>query len=365
MKARDAGRAPIQVVARMRIAAAQFHPRVSEWQPIAEADAGVDAGGAMPQDPVVARGEYLVRHVAGCMECHTPRLPSGRFDESKLLSGVENLADAEPDDDARGALHSRNLTPDDRTGLGRWSDEQIKDAFQHGVDDEGTVLHWFMPYWIFRNMEAADADAVVAFLRSIPIVVHNVADNQPNAVDLRKPYVPYQLPVEQLPTTRLRADHTDFASAQHGRYLATSVTPCLLCHTPAADSDPSIPIDVGRAFTGRRQFVPIKLGTKTAVGEEPPFIESFNLTPHEHGIGAWSPADVSRLLRQGVSPKGLPTCDPMPSYTGGSFTGMTEDDALDLGNYFTSLAPKDTGEIPVCCTACHNNSMDGEDAGGL
>ena len=59
------------------------------------------------------RGEYLVRHVAACNECHTPRLPSGAPDESKLLSGVESLIDLEPDDDSRGMLHSRNLTPDD------------------------------------------------------------------------------------------------------------------------------------------------------------------------------------------------------------------------------------------------------------
>jgi mono/diheme cytochrome c family protein len=101
----DAGRTPQRPLeARMRVAAAQFHPRAPSSASTHDApDAGVpDAGVLTPVDPVVARGEYLVRHVAGCMECHTPRLASGAFDETKLLSGVEDLADVEPDDDARG-----------------------------------------------------------------------------------------------------------------------------------------------------------------------------------------------------------------------------------------------------------------------
>ena len=79
-------------------------------------DAGTRGAPDAALDPAAvqrARGEYLVRHVAGCKECHTPRLLSGDFDEAKLLSGVENLTDLEPGDATRGSLHSRNLTPDD------------------------------------------------------------------------------------------------------------------------------------------------------------------------------------------------------------------------------------------------------------
>ena len=218
----------------------------------------IDAGA--PVDPMVARGEYLVRHVGGCMDCHTPRLLSGRFDESRLLSGIEELFDVEPDDPARGLLHSRNLTPDEKTGLGRFSDAQIKKAFQQGIDDESTVLHWMMPYWIFRNMSDADADAIVAFLRSIPAVVHSVPDNQPNAVDISKPYEPYTLPLDQVPDSVLGEDDPNRESAQRGRYIATALSPCLLCHTPEQTSDGAIPIDLARAYSGRRKFIPAPLG---------------------------------------------------------------------------------------------------------
>jgi mono/diheme cytochrome c family protein len=319
-----------------------------------------DAGAPLdPAELMRMRGEYLVRHVAGCMECHTPRLASGAFDESKLLSGVENLADVEPDDAARGALHSRNLTPDKKTGLGDWTDKQIKRAFQQGIDDEGQVLHWMMPYWIFHNMNAADADAIVAFLRSIPKVVHDVPENQPNAIDTHDRSAAFVLDPALIPETTLDPAHADHASAERGRYLASSVAPCMLCHTPPLASDARVPTDTAKIFTGRRRFIPVKLGTPA--DENAPKIESWNLTPHENGIGAFSANDLANVLRKGVGRTGLPVCDPMPSYDGGSFRGMSAQDALDLGHYFTTIPPKDSGVVPVCCSACHGDDVD--DAG--
>src|SRR5436190_1914705 len=53
-------------------------------------DGGGDDSGLM-SDPV-ARGAYLVNHVAACGDCHTPRNADGSFDESRALSGVACLA---------------------------------------------------------------------------------------------------------------------------------------------------------------------------------------------------------------------------------------------------------------------------------
>jgi mono/diheme cytochrome c family protein len=341
----------------VRFHAPSAAPDASAVGDAGSADAGLDAQGM-----VRARGAYLVRHVAGCMECHTPRLPSGAFDEHELLSGVEGFADLEPGDDSRGLIHTRNLTPDGKTGLGHWSDEQIKRAFQHGLDDESQVLHWMMPYWIFASMHDDDADAIVAYLRSIPAVVHSVPANQPNAVDMRKPYVAYVLPEDAIPRSTLALDDPARASADRGRYLASGVAPCMLCHSPPQPDDGAMPLDPARAFSGRRKLLAVKFGAGV---QEAPLIETFNLTPHVNGIGTWTAIDVANVLRAGVAPTGLPTCDPMPSYFGGSFRGMNEQDAHDLGSYFTTIPAQDSGVIPACCSACHGDMMmDGDgDAG--
>jgi mono/diheme cytochrome c family protein len=365
----DAG-GPARSDAAIRLGVPRFHlpqrPGAALGGPDAAAHArdgaASDATSDADPDPAAelrARGEYLVRHVAGCMECHTPRRRSGAFDESRLLSGVESLIDLEPADDARGLIHSRNLTPDETTGLGKWSDEQIKRAFQEGIDSEQKVLHWTMPYWIFANMRDADADAIVAYLRALPAVAHEVPVNQPNAIDTSDRYDAYLLPRAIAHSTLERA-HPGYESAQRGRYLAGGVAPCLLCHTPPDPDDPGVPIDFARAFSGRRAMEGVKLGTALEGDERPPLIESFNLTPHENGIGGWSAQDLANLLRHGVAPTGLPVCDPMPSYFGGTFRGLSEQDALDLGHYFTTIPAQDSGVIPSCCTACHRDAMDAD-----
>jgi hypothetical protein len=226
------------------------------------------------------------------------------------------------------------------------------------------VLHWLMPYWIFRNMSDADADAIVKYLRSIPAVVHNVPENQPNAVDVQKPYRAYTLDLADVPDSTLSESDPNYASARRGRYIATALSPCLLCHTPPDPENAALPIDVPRAFTGRRKFAPAPLGLAVEGIDDVPQIESQNLTPHANGIGAWSVDDVANALRAGVG-RTLPVCDPMPSTNpGDTFRGMQPQDALDLGRFFTTLPPKDSGVIPECCVACHQPPGDA-DAGDL
>lgn len=302
------------------------------------------------------RGEYLVRHVALCVECHSARRPSGRIDETRLLAGVRDAFDLDPANDARGALHARNLTPDRNTGLGDWSDDEIKNAFQHGMSRDGHVLHATMPYWVYHLMTPEDADAVVAFLRALPAVEHALPERQPLPVE---PEEPYHLPDDVIPHGNVDPLLPEFAQAERGRYLAAGAGLCVYCHTPPPD-DGVLPLDLERIFAGRRRFAPVRLATPL---EEPaPVIETRNLTPHATGLGEWSATEIANALRYGVSRNGLPVCDPMPSTFGGALLGMTEQDALDIGTYLKTIPPKDSGEIRACCSACHG-AMDA-DAGG-
>ena len=79
---------------------------------------------------VLERGEYLVRSVAGCGECHTPRDAQGNLDRSQWLAGVANRFDLTPDDDTTGGISAPNLTPEH---LATWTDAQIERAFLDGV----------------------------------------------------------------------------------------------------------------------------------------------------------------------------------------------------------------------------------------
>jgi mono/diheme cytochrome c family protein len=117
-----------------------------------------------PAGVTVERGRYLTT-VAGCKDCHSPRLPDGvHFDEEHLLSGggvVFHTADGRP-------LVPPNLTPDPDGGLGGWSDDEIIRAIRTGVGKDGRRLDPAMPSSASLGaLTDEDVRAVVEFLRSL------------------------------------------------------------------------------------------------------------------------------------------------------------------------------------------------------
>jgi mono/diheme cytochrome c family protein len=62
-------------------------------------------------------------------------------------------------------IYAPNLTPDVQTGLGSWSDEQVKNAILTGTDDQGSALCTTMPR--FSTLSDDGALALVAYLRSV------------------------------------------------------------------------------------------------------------------------------------------------------------------------------------------------------
>src|SRR5262249_11103180 len=99
--------------------------------------AALGASAAAAQTPL-ERGRYLVHTDSPCLNCDRPRGPNGpQFD--KALSG--GLRFDEPPFDVTAS----NITPDPETGIGKWSDADIKKALLEGVRPAGHHLAEVMP----------------------------------------------------------------------------------------------------------------------------------------------------------------------------------------------------------------------------
>jgi hypothetical protein len=62
---------------------------------------------------------------------------------------------------------SRNITSDPDQGLGKWTDDQIKDAITKAVRPNGEKLAGPMAYYWYAKITPDDLDAIVAFMRTI------------------------------------------------------------------------------------------------------------------------------------------------------------------------------------------------------
>jgi mono/diheme cytochrome c family protein len=120
---------------------------------------------ALADDAQVSRGRYLVT-IAGCSDCHTPGALLGTPDMKRYLGGSD-VGFAIP---GAGVFVGQNLTPDKETGLGKWTDGQVIAAFRTGKTPEGRGLSPVMPYPALSHLSDADAQAIVAFLKSLPAV---------------------------------------------------------------------------------------------------------------------------------------------------------------------------------------------------
>jgi len=118
----------------------------------------------------VARGKYLVS-INGCNDCHTPGYFFGKPDATKYLGGSD-VGFAMP---GLGVFVGPNLTPDKETGLGDWTNDQIVTAITTGKLPDGRMLAPIMPYKAFANLTKSDAQAIAAYLQSLPAVKHKVA----------------------------------------------------------------------------------------------------------------------------------------------------------------------------------------------
>jgi len=111
----------------------------------------------------IAYGAYLAGPVGHCMECHTAH-KGPALDMSRFGAGGFEL----PDLGHPGATTvSRNITPDPETGLGKWSNADIKRAIVLGIRPDGTKLTRTMPFAWYNKMTSDDLNDIVFYLRSL------------------------------------------------------------------------------------------------------------------------------------------------------------------------------------------------------
>jgi mono/diheme cytochrome c family protein len=110
------------------------------------------------------RGAYLVEVLGHCGECHTPRNLAGAMRRDRTLSGNPDG----PEDE-----RIPNITPDEETGIGRWSEREIEVFLQLGMMPDGDFAGGSMGP-VIRNstskLTAEDRTAIATYLRSLPAI---------------------------------------------------------------------------------------------------------------------------------------------------------------------------------------------------
>jgi mono/diheme cytochrome c family protein len=249
------------------------------------------------------RGGYLVNTLMTCNNCHTPMGPQGP-DFSKALSGGLSW------DEPPFKVTAPNITPDPDTGIGKWTDAQIKTALRKGKRPDGSNLAPIMPTGFYELLTDKDVDAIVAYLRTVkpvknqaPAPVYKMAFQRDIPPSAEKPMAEADLsnPVKK------------------GFYLVTAAH-CMECHTPMDK--------------GRHDFKRLGAGGTEFPGPWGKSV-SRNITSHkEKGLGAWTDDEIKRAITQGIHKDGTKLKPPMgyPYYA-----RMTPDDLNAVVAYLRTV----------------------------
>lgn len=270
---------------------------------------------------MIERGAYLANHVAVCIDCHSTR-DFSKF-SGPVIPGTEGKGGDVFDHSMGfpGVFYARNITSDPETGIGKWTDGEVYRAFATGVSRNGDPLFPVMPYKSYANMTTNDAYAIVAYIRSLDPIKHEVPKSEPDfPMNLILRTIPSGKPT---PTDERTLDD----ELVRGKYLLT-IAACAECHTP---QEKGAPVE-GKYLAGGFEF-------KAPNGA---ILRSANITPDKQtGIGNWTEeAFVQRFKNYGkpevttakLAPDAFNTIMPWTMYA-----GMEEADLKAIYKYLMSV----------------------------
>jgi hypothetical protein len=117
---------------------------------------------------IAERGRYILM-TSGCTGCHVTPGPRGLVYDM-YMAGELKMVHGQA-----GTAVARNLTPDADTGLGKWTDEEIKLVLRSGIRPDGRQeFHRFMPWPAFSRWSEEDRHAVVVYLRTLKPIRHRI-----------------------------------------------------------------------------------------------------------------------------------------------------------------------------------------------
>lgn len=129
----------------------------------------------------VAYGAYVINQAA-CKECHT-QVDKGQIIEALAFSGGREFQLANG-----SIVRSANITPDDKTGIGKWTREMFIQRFKIYADSSRVVpvsspdaFNTIMPWTMYANMTDEDLGAIFTYLQSMKPVANAVVKFTPPA----------------------------------------------------------------------------------------------------------------------------------------------------------------------------------------
>jgi len=288
--------------------------------------ATVPASALPPYAPDIANGRTMF-NAGGCASCHAvPNKDPDKVDPTRLGGGLALPCPF-------GTFYVPNISPDQRDGIGGWSEADFVTALWDGTAPDGSHLFPAFPYTSFRHMQLNDVRDLFAYLKTLPAVPGKV-----RPPDLQFPFsIRRMVGVWKLLYLRggpFVPDPSQSAQWNRGAYLVRGAGHCAECHSP------------------RNALGGIIESERFAGGPSPdgngwvPNITPAGLGHSPLGDIHWTEDDITSFLGDGMNPVG--------DFAGGGMAEvirntslLSHDDRAAMAAYIVSLPPRTGPEPPT------------------
>lgn len=132
-----------------------------------------------PKDPIpepdttnkLAWGKYLALYQLECYACHSKSFETMNMLEPEKSEGFFGGGNAIGTSDG-SRISSLNLTPDEETGIGKWSEDQFINAVRYGIVPKGPALR--LPMMPFVHLTDSELKAIFAYLQTVPKISNKI-----------------------------------------------------------------------------------------------------------------------------------------------------------------------------------------------
>ena len=286
-------------------------------------------------------GRYLVE-AGDCRDCHTN-------------TGGQPFAGGRPIQTPFGTIYSSNITPDQETGIGGWSDDQFYRAMHQGVAADGDYLYPAFPYPWYTKVTHEDVLAIRAYLRTLDPVK---AQRRPNDLVWPLDYRSVMRGWNELflKEGEFSPDSTKSAEWNRGAYLVEGLGHCGACHTPTNAFGAAKTSERLEGGTLQNWYAPDLAGDLKS------------------GLGSWTEQDIVEFLKTGRNTK-TAAYGPMSEVIKYSTSKLNDNDLKAIATYLkhipasrpiNALAKPDPALAQAGkaiyndnCSACHKSNGEG------
>lgn len=258
-------------------------------------------------------GAYLIR-VGNCMGCHTTK-------GGQPFAGGRRLSTS------FGIFVTPNITPDKATGIGLWSEEDFWQALHQGKSRDGRLLYPAFPYTEYTKVTRQDANAMFAYLQSLPPVSQS---NPTNDIFFPYNFRPLLAIWRALyfKAGVYESDQSHSEDWNRGAYLVQGLGHCNACHST-------------RNVLGASQNDALTGGQIMGMNWYAPSLSA----QLEAGVGDWSIEEIVALLTTGITKRAVAS-GPMATVIRQSLQYLSQEDVHAMAVYLKSLTENESGNAP-------------------